>query len=68
MKRTEFTDQQIAFALHQAAQNTSVGEIIHKKIPGNDKLFCSCMAEFMTPAGDRGPRYCLQLFSTGSGY
>lgn len=66
MKRTEFTDQQIAFALHQAAQNTTVGEIIHKKIPGNDKLFCSCMAEFMTPAGVPGPRYRLQLFSTGS--
>jgi hypothetical protein len=67
MKRSKFTDQQIAFALLQAAQDTSAGEIIHKKT-GNDKLFCSCMAEFMTPASDRRPRYCLQLFSTGSGY
>lgn len=30
MKRSKFTDQQIAFALHQAAQGTSVGEIIRK--------------------------------------
>jgi putative transposase len=30
MKRSKFTDQQIAFALHQAAQGTSVGELIRK--------------------------------------
>jgi len=30
MKRSRFTDQQIAFALHQAAQGTSVGEIVRK--------------------------------------
>jgi putative transposase len=30
MKRSKFTDQQIAFALHQAEQGTSVGEIIRK--------------------------------------
>ena len=30
MKRSKFTGQQIAFALHQAAQGTSVGEIIRK--------------------------------------
>lgn len=30
MKRSKFTDQQIAFALHQSAQGTSVGEIIRK--------------------------------------
>lgn len=30
MKRSKFTDQQIAFALHQAAQGTSVSEIIRK--------------------------------------
>ena len=30
MKRSKFTDQQIAFALHQAEQGTSVSEIIRK--------------------------------------
>ena len=30
MKRSKYTDQQIALALHQAAQCTSVGEIIRK--------------------------------------
>ena len=30
MKRSRFTDQQIAFALHQAEQGTSVSEIIRK--------------------------------------
>jgi len=30
MKRSKFTDQQIAFALHQSAQGTSVGERIRK--------------------------------------
>jgi len=32
MNRSKFTDQQIAFALHQAAQGTSVGEIIRMGI------------------------------------
>jgi putative transposase len=30
MKRSRFTEQQIAFALHQAETGTSVGEIIRK--------------------------------------
>ena len=30
MKRSKFTDQQIAFALYQSAQGTPVGEIIRK--------------------------------------
>ena len=30
MKRSKFTDQQIAFVLQQAEQGTSVGEIIRK--------------------------------------
>ena len=30
MKRSRFTEQQIAFALHQAEQGTSVGEITRK--------------------------------------
>ena len=30
MKRSKYTDQQIAFALQQAEQGTSVGEIIRK--------------------------------------
>ena len=30
MKRSRFTEQQIAFALHQAEQGTAVGEIVRK--------------------------------------
>ena len=30
MKRSKFTEQQIAFALHQAEQGTAVGDIVWK--------------------------------------
>ena len=45
MKRSKFTDQQIAFALHQAAQGTSVGEII-RKMGISEQTFCRWKKKF----------------------